>query len=282
MDKTVSVRFFDVYKTDENGPAFEVTLQKIIKRGQPNKREARLGENLTVRLERFERDADGAAGEFTRVQTTNYPSEVRDYGLEALNPRYPLGHGIAFRFRRADSVLAVQYEPRVLAPSRINSYLQAKQKDACFRLMPRMRLDVWNRLEQNPLRKLTIGIASPSRLADIEDDEASVAASLRRMGDAYDAPNITVELSMGSRAGSLGESAKEMAKQFFTLFQGNQVDLRKLRGVIETEQGNPNDEINLIDEVLSTKETLPLPDNDPEQSFRLRRDWLIRQMQDHV
>ena len=142
--------------------------------------------------------------------------------------------------------------------------------------------DVWARMDQHPLRKLTIGIASPSDLANIENAGSSVADSFRRMGEAYEAPSITVELSMGHRKGSLGEFAKGAARQIHNLFQQDEVDLRKLGVTVETEEGAPNDEINLIEEILARKSELDFPDNDPERSYQLRRDWLIEQMPNHV
>ena len=282
MDKKIAVRFYDVSRPSENGPLLREVLQRIFALGTPGAREAILEPNFTVRLERLEVDDNFLTGEFTRVQTTNYPSEVLATGVRALSLRNPLGHGIVFRFRTTDSVLAVQYEPRVLAPSRIYAYLREKRQDAEYKFDPHMRTDAWTRLEQHPLRKLTIGIASPADLSEIEDKGASVSGSFRSMGHAYEAPSIVVELSMGHRKGSLGEATKKMAKEIFDRFQKGEVDLRAMRGIVQTEEGIPNDEINFIDEILSYQDELELPENDPQSSYEKRRDWLRDQLQNNV
>lgn len=282
MDKRITARFYDVYKMHPNVPNLKDVLQDIFDMGEAADRQATLRGNVTARLERLEITADYVAGEFTRVQNTNYPSEVHQDRVGALPVDGPLGHGIAFLFRLADSLLAIQYEPRILAPSRINSYVVDLRPNAVYDFQVRMSDDVWARMDQHPLRKLTIGIASPSDLANIENAGSSVADSFRLMGEAYEAPSITVELSMGHRKGSLGDIAKGAARQIHNLFQQDEVDLRKLGVTVETEEGMPNDEINLIEEILARKGELDFPNNDPERSYKLRRDWLIAQMPNHV
>ena len=282
MDKTVTVRFYDVYKRDRKVPALRKALKDIYDTGNAQSRQATLDSGTIARLERLEITNDFVTGEFTRIQDTNFPSEVRRDKVEPLGVNGMLGHGIAFRFRISDSVLAIQYEPRVLAPSRINSYILAMQSEASYEFRPRLNGDNWRRMAQRPLRKLVIGVASPSDLADIEGAGASVAESLRQMGDAYEAPSITIELGMGRRNGALGEDVKKMATQMFKKFLNDEVDLRKLRGVIETEEGIPNDEVNLIEEVLAQKDELSLPHNDPLASYEIRKKWLARKMREHA
>lgn len=277
MDKRITARFYDVYKLDPHGPALRDVLNDIFNLGEAQSRQATLGSGVIARLERLETHTDYLTGEFTRVQNTNFPSEVHADRVEPLQVAGPLGHGVAFLFRFSDSLLAIQYEPRVLAPSRINSYFLEMRSDAAYEFRPRMNQDNWTRLTQLPLRKLTIGVASPTDLVNVEDEGESVATSLRRMGEAYEAPSITIELGMGRRNGALSDSTKRMARQFFNMFRGSEIDLRKLRGTVETESGVPNDEINLIDEVLTTKDDLNLPDNDPTRSYEMRKNWIISQ-----
>lgn len=272
------MRFYVVEKIHQNVPALPDVLEGIFGLGEAHARQATLMYGIIARLERLETGPDFVTGEFTRLQNTNFPSEVHEDGVVPLSVDGPLGHGIVFRFRPSDSLLAIQYDPRILAPSRINAYLLEIRADATYIFRPRMNQDSWARMAQHPLRKLTLGVASPADLAEIEDAGASVADALRSMGEAYEAPSITVELGMGRRNGALGEATKEMARRFFEKFQQEEVDLRKLRGVVETEQGIPNDEINLLDEVLSKKEELDLPENDPEKSYQMRKSWLVGQM----
>ena len=94
--------------------------------------------------------------------------------------------------------------------------------------------------------------------------------------------SITIELSMGHRKGSIGEAAKEMARQILGKFKRSEVDLRKMRAVLDKGKGIPNEEVNLIEEVLSISNEIDLPDNDPLQNYERRREWLKQQVQSHA
>ena len=258
MDKTISARFYDVQKANVNVPGLKSVLQRILRKRPAANREALLAANYLVRLERLDTHSGGdISGEFTRAQTTNYPSEVHDDAVRALHVDVPLGHGIAFFFRAKDSLMALQFEPRVLTSNRIASYIQAMDTRAMYIFSSHLRVDSWSRLQQYPLRKLLVGIANPHRLTDIENSRASVASSFLQMSEAYGAPQVNLELSMGRHGGSLAEPAKELARQFFALFRTNRLELRKLRGVVK-EPGTAADELNLLDEVMSVKGTLDL------------------------
>lgn len=281
MENKITIRFYEVGKLRPNGPTLKSVLEKIRDLGDQEVREANVSADCRVRLERLEVDGDDIAGEFTRAQTANLPSEVHAQGVRKLSVNGPLGHGIAFRFRTTDHTLAIQYDTRVLSPSRIFSYLLSMQRDAAFEVLPCMNHTAWRRMEQRPLKKLIISIASPSDLADIENAGAAASESFRLLGDAYQTPHIKIEMGMGHRKGALAEGAKDMARQVFDLFRSGDADLRGLRAVTETEPGVPNDEINLIDEILCVRDELDLPDNDPDRSYMIRRDWLKLKMQDH-
>ena len=282
MDRQISVRFYDVSKQSQHGPSLRSVLKEIHELGGPERRERTISEDFRVRLECLEASENHIAGEFTRVQDSNFPSEVHADGVARLNVEVPLGHGIAFRFRPAGSIIAVQYEPRVLSPNRITSYLQLASTDAIFKLRPRMNADSWQRMRKRPLRKLKFRIARPSNLANIENTKSAVASSIRNMAAAYEAPSIAVELSMGNYKGGLGKATKAMAEEIYKLFQEEKLDVRSLQAISETPPGIANEDINLIDEVLSFRGELKLPKNDPDKNYRMRADWLKEQMQKHV
>ena len=193
MDKRVTVRFYNVEKLDPNGPQLRPVLQAFYDLGKPHLRQSSLDSGVMARLERLESGDNYLAGEFTRLQSTNLPSEVHADGVQALPVNGPIGHGIAFRFRPSDSLLAIQYEPRVLSPSKVNSYIRAMRDDALYYFEPRINQDSWRQVAQHPLRKLTIGIASPTELGDVEDAGSSVADSFRNMGEAYEAPSAQTQ-----------------------------------------------------------------------------------------
>lgn len=282
MDRRLTLRFYEVGKLKPTGPSLADVLDEIYALGTARTREADVAADCRVRLERLAKDNGHVVGEFTRVQSTNFPSEVRDGGVFKLGVNGQLGHGIAFRFRPKDHILAIQYDSRVLSPGRIFSYLLEVKKDAAFELTPCMNDSAWERLDKRPLKKLKIRVASPADLANVEDEGAAVGESFRALGLAYGAPSVTIEIGMGGKNGSLSDTAKTMARQVFELFANDEIDLRGMRAICETQDGERNDEINLIDEILSVKDELVLPDNDPDKSYEMRRKWLKDKMAKHV
>lgn len=142
-----------------------------------------------------------------------------------------------------------------------------------------MDVENWQKFQESPVRKLRIGIASPDHLGAIEQDGVSVAETFRRLGEAYSAPVITLELGMGNRKGSLGEATKGLAQAFWGLFQGGNADLRSLKASIKPNEDVPTEEINLIDEVLSDKAEAELPRNDPELNYEIRAGLLRQALQ---
>src|SRR3546814_5686547 len=61
----------------------------------------------------------------------------------------PIGHGIAFRYRTTDGLLAIEYNPFLLSPSRVFDYIYEFEPQAEFDVTPRMREDLWERSEEH-------------------------------------------------------------------------------------------------------------------------------------
>lgn len=280
MANKLSIRFYTVEKLNPNGFSLRQALQ-LIDRALHPQREREVVAGFSVRLERYSNDAGELAGEFTRVRTTNFPFEVRDNGVRRLRTNGPLGDGVAFRFRRADHTLAMQYDNRIVSPRRAMDYLMAFDARAAFKITPKMDSENWRKFRTNPLRKLRVAVASPDHLADIEDPAAPVVQSFRELGDAYDAPMIVLEIGMGHRQGELSEAAKGLAEAMFSRFVSHGADLRSLKARVESDDGGRTDEVNLIDEILSDKTELDLPRNDPERSYQIRRDFLRQRLREH-
>lgn len=117
-------------------------------------------------------------------------------------------------------------------------------------------------------------------MADLENEGVTGTQSIRALGNAYNAQSITVEIGMDGQKGALTEAVKAVVLQFNS-FRTGETDLRALRATPRAEDGMREDEINLIDEILTVKDELELPDNDPVGSYRVRREWLKAQMRAH-
>lgn len=281
MTSTISIRFYSVEKLQSSGPTLKQALDSISERDH-NNRQVQLTSGLVVRLERYETDAGELVGEFTRVSETNFPFEVQADGVKALQTDGPLGTGVAFRFRPSDHTLAIQYDTRIVPPGRAIEYLMQFDRRFAYLITPKLDTLNWRKFNNHPVRKLRIGIASPQNLGEIENTGAMVKSSLQRLGEAYSAPVITIEIGMGQRKGSLNEAAKELARSFSSLFVRGEADIRSLRGTIKMADDLPSEEINLIDEILSERLEFPSPRNDPERNYELRRSIVKQALLAHV
>lgn len=271
----LTIRFYLVEKLQPQGLSLKQALKAIADLDFPD-REQDLAAGLRVRLERFSEDSGELRGEVTRVRDVNYPFEVRTDGVSPLPTDGPIGDGVAFRFRQSDHTLAIQYDPRIVSPGRIMDYLMQCDGRGAFKITPKVDAENWKRFKKFPLKKLQVRIASPDHLDEVEDASEAVVSSLRSLGEAYSAPVITIEMGMGGRKGALGPAAKQFAASIYDRLGGGGTgsDLRALKGWSKTAEDEPVEEINLIDEILSDKNEIELPRNDPEKSYKTRDGFL--------
>lgn len=274
MEKTVTLRFYDVDRVRANGPAVADILRRVGNLPTAERGKHVTGEEIFVRLENFNEDNECIEGQFVRGQSGNRPGQMLDEGTVDLPFVDPIGHGIAFRYRPRDGLLGIEYNPLVLSPSRVVSYLYELEPRAEYNLLPRLRDGIWEELEARPLRKLTLGIASHPNVAGADDPNQATWANLADMRERYQAHTIRIEIGMGHYQGGLAEGAKRFIRDAFTRYENGADDIRTLKGTVETGDGVPNDEINLIGELLDVKVDLHFPENNWARFYTLRRDLL--------
>lgn len=275
MEKSITLRFYDLSRTDAAKPSFESLLEKL--EPLPLKdRERTVGlADILVRLEDYAADGEELAGQLMRAQSGNRPGVMKETATEGLPFSEPLGHGIAFRYRKADGLLGMQFDPRVLSPSRFLEYFYAVEATAEFRMLPRLREDAWDRFDALPLKKLELQIAGHPNVGAGSTPESQAAwAALSDLGDKYKAHTVRIELSMGHRGGSLADDAKALARDAFARFTAGTEDVRALRGTVDTGDGMPNDDIDLMGTLFDVKMDLSFPHDDPKKFYELRRDIL--------
>lgn len=274
MEKTVTLRFYDVSRTSADKPAL-IDVLDLISAKPLAERGAQIGEEeILVRLEDYERDDNHASGQLVRGQSGNRPGRMMPDGTNALPFDEPLGHSIAFRYSINDGLFAVQFDNRVLSPSKIMTYFYAHDPRAEYHLEPRMREDAWDRFDELPLRKLEIAVAGRPNILDGEDEGDSVWANISRLKESYHADTVRIQLSMGHRAGALGAETKTIAREAIQRFRNQQDDIRALRGVLETGEGIPNDEVDLMGELFDVKESLEFQENNFAMFYQLRKNLL--------
>lgn len=278
MDKRITFRFYNVTKPRQHRFNFGDVLSQIGAIQPPRDRERQLATDYYVRAEIVEAARGSVHGEFTRIQRTNFPSEVDANGRRPLSTRSPLGHGVVFRYLPGTSQIGLQYDPRTLSPSKISYYVGQMIDGADFEFTPIVREDIWEKFNQGDVRKISIGIANPTHLGVVERGGAqSIAQSFRDMGEAYEAPKINIELSMGNRKGALAERVRGMVRHFRTQAVQDQVDISSMKAKIK-QQGERAEDLDLLQDILSVKDNLELSDNDPERNYQVKLAALREKM----
>jgi len=274
MEKSVTLRFYDVRRTAEDKPALVDVLRMIAAKPIAD-REARVGlEDILVRLEDFAENDGEIHGQFVRGQSGNRPGRMLPDGTGNLPFEEPLGHGIAFRYRARDGLLAVQFDSKILSPGRILDYFYQHDARAEYSLTPRMRQDAWERFAALPLRKLEVSVAGHANAHDLDNAADPVWRNVATIKQAYGADTVRFQISMGHRDGSLLDGAKDILREAFRRHQNGEDDIRTIRGVLETGEGVPNDEIDLMGTLFDVKEELYFDGDDFPRFYILRRDLL--------
>jgi hypothetical protein len=282
MDKRITFRFYRATRHARGRITLSDALTQIANVRRPRDRERQLAQDYYVRAEIIEIARGSIHGEFTRIQKTNLPSEVEDGGRRPLTTRNPLGHGIVFRYLPGSNELGLQYDPRVISPSKLTYYIGQMIDGADFTLDPIVRTDMWDKFNEGSVRRLSITIASPTNLEEVErGHHVSLIRSMRDMGEAYDAPTITIDLSMGHKSGSLGERVRAMAGYLRRGFEREHVEISKMKAKVKQE-GERTEDLDLLEDILSIRDDLELVDNDPEANYRIKLSALREKMREWV
>ena len=263
MDSIIKVRFFRVLKHGNSTPDF-VDALKGIAEIDLQEREATTKDGINIRLERLKNKGNSLYwGEATKIQTENFPSEVHEDGLEKLSIESPLGYGVAFAFDQNVSVLGMQFDSRIISPSRFREYLSCKNSENIYRFEPILREDAWNRFADDSVKKFKVKVASTDSFEFTSHGKNNkIGESINSLARAYQAPYITIELGVGHKSSILLDAIKQSAKK---LLAGGEVQSMKAKTV---ESG---EEIDLMEDLLKEQRKLELPPEiDPDESFRLR------------
>jgi hypothetical protein len=272
MEKSVTLRFYDVSRTSTDKPTMESVLTAIADMAIPE-REKRVGEEeILVRLEDFESADSIITGQFIRGQSGNMPGIMHPDGTHDIPFQEPLGHGVAFRYRTTDGLLGIQFDSRILSPSRVMQYLYAHNGHAEWHYEPRLKLDAIDRFDEMPIRKLEMSVAGMPNPADADNPAESVWSSIAAMKERYQADTIRVTISRGHRGGHLLGGIKDLAHEAMSRIATGEV--RALKALVDTGGGVPNEEIDLMGELFDVKEELTFPDRDFAEFYRLRKSLL--------
>ncbi|MDO8877750.1 MAG: hypothetical protein Q8M24_11990 [Pseudolabrys sp.] len=270
MDKRITFRFYNVTMPRRARLSFEDALAQIGNIRKKVGRERQLGTDFYMRAEDISATRGAISGELTRIQRTNFPSEIDGENRIPLSTRNPLGHSVVFRFLPATGHLGIQYDPRTISPGRFIQYVGAMMEEAAFDIEPIVHDDMWKQFNGAPVRRVAIGVAGPSSLEEVEGgDAAPVVQSMVNMGEAYEAAKILIDVSMGTKKGSLSEKVKGIVRHFRKKAVEEKANVTKLKAVIKNED-DKSQELDLLDDILSVRDTLELTDHDHDANYKLK------------
>jgi hypothetical protein len=275
MEKQFTFRFYDISREKEEIPSMVDMLRQVAAEPDKEKRQARLAQDYIIRLENLEEDgADAVVGEFTRCQGTNFPAELDGSARKALTAKR-LGHSIVFRYNHKTGIIGIQYDARVISPGRILEYLSSYNPSAIYKMEPRINADAWKKFSEGQTRKLVVRISNPSDLQALEGPNQSVSQGLKAMANAYDAPSIQIEISMGHRKGFLSNAVQGLADSLSKL-TGASASVEKMSAV--TVIDDTSETIDLIEDRVALKDTLGIDDRDPEKNYQVKKSYLCVEM----
>lgn len=275
MEKKFTFRFYDVTRDNDAIPTMVSVLNQIAAIPVGAAREKTLTADYTIRLENYEADGeDAVVGELVRCQNTNLPSEVSAEGRSELSAAR-LGHSIVFRLNHRLGRLGIQYDRRIISPGRLLDYLVEFDPTSLHGLAPIISQEAWQKFNSGPTRKLMIKIANPSDMNALAGAGQAASSAFKSMAEAYDAPYIGIEMSMGNFKGQLAEATSDLVRAITQMVApGVKVDKLKAVTVVD----DVSEELNLLEELVIAKDTLTIDDRDPEFNWKLKRTYLSQQM----
>ena len=133
--------------------------------------------------------------------------------------------------------------------------------------------DAWKRFRKSPARKLAFRVANPENIGQVAGGAEAATSGLKRMGEAYSSPFISVEISMGGRRGAL-DNVLNLASALRNLTGGARLESMKAK-IIENDA---TEVVDLIQERVVSRDTLELHDRDPAINWSIKRDFLCQEM----
>ena len=241
--------------------------------------------SFCVRLQRYDTDnAPYVCGEFVRRVLSNHPPEATDEDLIPLklqNSGSGLGYPAAFAYVPELKVIAVEHSPRSLSLSRILLYVNMMGEAGKLSSQPIPNKPAWERYGKGKPRKLTITLANPANLAAVEGEVTGVLSASGKLNEMFDAPVITIEVSMGHKKGSLNADRVAKLLNFFSKGDGKTADVRSLRASVKPDDGSPTDDLDFLNELLASRDTLDLS-GDPLKDYALRKAFVLTELKKHI
>lgn len=258
----ITTRYYQVVYENNHHRSFSDALRDI-SIIQPISSRERSIESGRYRLERFDNSTTGIIkGEMIKIQGDNLPAEVLSNSLAELEVEQ-IGYGIAFIFDIDLSVISVQYDNRVVSPSKFSSYLQLmdSRNRFYFRVIPGP--NAWSKFANGEIKNFKLKVALPNSFdSGINNDP--MGSSISQIAKAYSSPYVTIEVGVGRKKTAILNSIINTASH---LLNTTAIESMKAKLVDEVE------EIDLLEEMLRDKSDIDIP-SEPDESYRIRSHFV--------
>jgi hypothetical protein len=281
MDARIKARFYQIENVGNgDAPLFDC-LHQLWGHARRDEYETIYGD-ARVRIENFENDIDIVGqdfldGEFVRQQTDNIPP-IAEQGQPLEGNVRPLGHRCAFRYHAQLNILLLESRREAVTPVRMDALVKARlNPHRGFFLSPVLSQAALTKLQNGTPRRVTFRVARPADMAVVEGEDLGLEENLARLQNHFGGPNIEVTASWprGNRDGVLSQNAIAQTIRWAT---GNREHVQKLQVKINEEP----DAIDIFSEQLKAVEVLKLDNDNVENNYKTRRDFLARSFSDHL
>lgn len=277
MDRVVNVRMFSVEEKEDGGMPFSAALQRIAGLVPLGRREHEAEEDVVIRLEDLDATGRYWSGEMIRVQAGNLPPKaLRGRRRERLGVP-SIGHTSAFVYDTHLSILALQLSRNGITAVRMGLYAEALAGGGGYNILPVPDKETWNVLRRGGIRGISFRIATPSELAAIDDETRGIRRGLIAMKDSLQPTRLELTMSMGRDEVNMDRGK---AVSFFGWLmrerQARRGGVTRMMAKVVPQDGEDAEVLNLLSGHMGDKDSVDLPDDDPDTSYQRRSAYILR------
>ena len=249
--RRVNFEFYQLSMEGGDGVSFEEVLHKVAALPQNEERTAEV-RGRHIRLQEAEYDAERWMGELVRIRMDQVPIRASLSGkLEPFlfDDDEGVGEEAAFLYWPRLKVLVLQRNRLAVSTSAFTSYFVKKGDiEGPIVLMPILQGEAYQRLgEMQTILRFDIRIAGIENMALFDHVGYGLKESLRVV-EHFNAPTISVSLSMGHRKGSLvPEAVRDVAKKLCTMATRGDGDIRKIEVAGKTDIEADTEVLDLLE-----------------------------------
>lgn len=242
----------DFYRVDTRNPSlpFESIIQQISDLPPDEARNVQI-RGFPIRLNKSSQRPNFWQGELIRIRMNDLPTKASLSGETEpidLDDDEGIGEETAFLYHIPTKVLMLQCNRLGVSASAFARYCRSVcQLDDDVAFDPILKGNVLERLSQMQIvRKFELKVAGLEELEILQGQDRGVDEVLN-IKDVFNAPNVSLTVSVGNRKNISLENVMETARNLFRIAGGNSGNVKKIEVAGASEEDNPTDVIDLLE-----------------------------------